>query len=85
MLKKAVTTMLIVFSLQACSSIEVIHADLELPCVPEHGVYFAPGETDVMSDELYNKFKKIILTYKQRIKSQCELADKHNELHSGDE
>ena len=82
MLKKAVITMLTVFSLSSCSTLEIVHADLELPCVPDHGVYFSIGETDVMSDELYNKFKKIIITYKERIKTQCKLAEQHNANHA---
>jgi hypothetical protein len=58
-----------------------VHAELELPCVPPHGVNFDAGETDVMSDKLYNKFKKIIVTYKERIKTQCKLVKQHNEAH----
>lgn len=82
MLKKAVTMTLIACSLTACSSVEVVHADLNLPCVPEHGVSFYDGETDVMSDALYGKFRKIIITYKERIKTQCKLVEMHNEEHS---
>ena len=81
MLKKAVMMTLIAFSLSACSTLEIVHAPLELPCVPEHNVMFKMGETDVMSDELYTKFKTIIVTYKERIKTQCKLAEQHNEAH----
>jgi hypothetical protein len=81
MLNKAVMTMLTAFSLSACSTLEIVHSDLKLPCMPEHNVMFKMGETDVMSDELYAKFKTIIVTYKERIKTQCKLANQHNEAH----
>lgn len=82
MLKKAAMMTLIVFSLSSCSTLEIVHSDLDLPCVPDHGVYFSIGETDGMSEELYNKFKKIIITYKQRILTQCSLTKEHNVLHN---
>lgn len=75
-------TVMLTFSLQACTTLEIVHADLELPCVPNHGVRFSIGETDSMSEELYSKFERIIHTYKQRIITQCELTEKHNRLHS---
>lgn len=82
MLKKVVMSVMLTFSLQACTTLEIVHADLELPCVPNHGVYFSIGETKHVKDETYDKFEKIILTYKQRIITQCELVNNHNLEHS---
>lgn len=75
--------MLIAYSLQGCSTIEVVHSDLKMPppCVPDHGVYFLIGETDIMSDQLYAKWKKIVVTYKQRIITLCDNIEKHNQIH----
>ena len=81
MLKRAVMSATLIFSLQACTTLEIVHADLELPCMPDHGVYFSIGETEHVKNETYDKFEKIILTYKQRIVTQCELVKQHNEAH----
>lgn len=81
MLKRIVMSVLVIFSLSACSTMEIVHAELKLPCMPEHGVTFKSGETAPMSDELYSKFEKIIITYKKRIELQCRLAEQHNQLH----
>jgi len=82
MLRKVVTSVIVIFSLQACTTLEIVHADLELPCLPEHGVMFRIGETDNINEETYSKFEKIILTYKQRIITQCNMVENHNLLHS---
>lgn len=71
----------LIFSLQACTTLELVHVPLELPCLPEHNVLFSIGETDHVKDETYDKFEKIIITYKQRIISQCRLAIQHNQEH----
>ena len=83
MIRKAVMMTLIAFSLQSCATIEIAHSPLKItqPCVPVHGVIFNIGETDVMSDQLYAKFKKIIVTYKQRLITNCDNVIKHNKAH----
>lgn len=81
MLKRAVMSVTLIFSLQACTTLEIVHADLELPCMPKHGVIFNAGETDSISEEIYSKFERIIITYKERIKTQCKLVNQHNEAH----
>ena len=79
MLKKATLIALIACSIQSCSTLEVAHSDIVLPCVPSHSVYFTQAEVDSIDGDLFDKFEKIILTYKQRIITQCEIAKKYNE------
>ena len=77
-MRNIVTFTLLSFILCAWTIAKITHEDLKLPCLPADYVYFASGETDLMSDELYAKFESIINTLKKRVDEQCDLAVVHN-------
>ena len=60
MLKRAVMSVTLIFSLQACTTLEIVHAELELPCMPKHGVIFNAGETDSISEEVFASLTSFI-------------------------
>ncbi len=81
MLKKLVMSVTLIFSLQACTTLEIAHSPLELPGIPDHKILFRIGETDHVEDETYDKFEAIINAYKQRIITQLKISKEHNRLH----
>lgn len=81
MLKNLSLTALIIGSLSGCSTVKVVHAELECPGIPVHNVTFTQEEKDSMPDSVVDKVDVIITTYKQRILSQCEIISAHNRAH----
>jgi hypothetical protein len=41
-------------------------------------------ELNSMSDEVFNKVEIHIISYQERMNTQCEAIKKHNRLHSND-
>lgn len=71
------------FSTQSCTSINKIAAHEPVGClgVPIHNVSFTNDEQLNTPDTVLDKLVLITTTYKQRIKTNCELVKSHNKIH----
>ena len=77
MIKPILLTLL----LSACSTTVQVHESLDCLGLPKHGVTFTDAEIDTITDSVFNKFEKVSISYKQRIKSICKTIEIHNKLH----
>ena len=74
---------LVVIGLTGCSTLELAHVDVR--CIPlptmTLGDRLTDEQLDSMSDEVFDAVEVQILTYKERLRSQCEINKKHDKLH----
>lgn len=46
--------------------------------------YFSDEELAPLSDEVFEKFLRVVATYHERIESQCEINQEHDRIHVSD-
>lgn len=74
--------------LLSCSTtrLEIAHAALD--CVPQPEISLSDRLTDdelnSFTDEVFQSLEIHIITYQERLKTQCGLIIKHNEAHNDD-
>lgn len=78
--------MLLIFLLQSCSALEIAHSDLDCVLYPELSLAdrMSDEELNSITDPVFDKLEIHILSYQERMNSQCEAIKKHNRLHSND-
>jgi hypothetical protein len=74
-----------VIALAGCSTLEIAHSDLNCVLYPEKSLAdrMSDEELNSMSDEVFNKVEIHIISYQERMNTQCEAIKKHNQLHGG--
>ena len=84
MIKNQVLTILTIFSLSACSSVEVVHAPVKCLGQPAVSIGLTQSEYDDTSKEVLDKMVIFAKTLRARIDAQCEINAEHDRLHSND-
>ena len=80
---KIVSLLVGAIGLQSCSTIEIAHSPLNCMLYPSQtlGDRLSDEELNSISDPVFDKLEKHIISYQARIDSICESINKHNELH----
>lgn len=84
MIKNRVLMILTIFSLSACSSVEVVHAPVKCIGQPAVSVGLTQGEYDDTSKAVLDKVVIFAKTLRARIDAQCAINLEHDKLHSND-
>lgn len=83
---KIILASLVAIGLASCSTtrLEIAHAALD--CVPQPETSLSDRLTDnelnSFSDEVFQSLELHMISYRERINTQCELIIKHNAAHS---
>jgi hypothetical protein len=78
---KASATVLIAFSLSACTTIELIHVPVGCEGQPKVSLNLTDEEAEVITDEMETKIIRFATTLRERINTQCEINYQHDEIH----
>ena len=70
-------------SLQACSTLEIAHSDLNCMQYPSLSLAdrMSDSELNSMSNEVFDKVSAHIISYQERMNSQCKAIKTHNKNH----
>jgi hypothetical protein len=72
---------LIIFSLSACSTIEIIHVPVGCIEQSQAKLGFTDEEIDSTSDEMTDKLVIFAGALRERLTTQCLINKKHDQLH----
>lgn len=71
-------------ALAGCSSIEIVHVDLQ--CVNKPTVKLSErltaAELNRIEENTFNQLEKHIIIYQERLNSECQLIKRHNQAHN---
>lgn len=82
MIKKSLLMISIIFSLSACSTIELIHVPVGCMGQPKVSIGFTQDEFSGLNKTAKQKLVIFSKTLRARIDAQCEINLKHDELHN---